>query len=554
MNYATGFNRSRNARSILKRGARILVGAIALAAVCGCEVDSFMDPSRTGRFEFEPTTIPVLERIDVIEPHREFWANATPPTADDLMPRQLAYYIYPGDIITVSVFELQQAGVWSTTTRRVDTAGFFRVPELGDVRAAGLTAQQFEDEIKRLLAETVMVNPQVDVVVEQGGGLRYTVYGFVGRTGQYTLDQPNLRLIDALANAGGVPLTTERVYVIRQIILTPEMQPEFQRESQPTTEPPATRPPEQNIEDLIRQLENPPPPPPQSPPQAQPEIRPGMMQDVPPDGGQQPPNGDQPPDGAEPQSPPPIDIDALEPPAPTEPPPAETQPMEPVRAPAQPPVDVDVVRPQVPPIDETGDTLIYIPERGEWVRVPRAPGEQPPAPTQPAEPREAPHVLDRVIVIDYDRLSKGDSSQDIVIRPNDRIYVDGPPQGFFYIDGEVARIGVYQLPTSGRLTLSRAVSAAGGLGPIAIPSRVDLTRKVGPYREATIRLDLAAIRQRTEPDVVIKPDDHIIIGTSWMATPLAIIRNGFRVTYGFGFLLDRNFGPDVFGPTEFTGF
>ena len=42
-------------------------------------------------------------------------------------------------------------------------------------------------------------------------------------------------------------------------------------------------------------------------------------------------------------------------------------------------------------------------------------------------------------------------------------------------------------------------------------------------------------------------DDHIIIGTSWVATPLAIIRNGFRATYGFGFLLDRNFGNDVFG-------
>ena len=93
-----------------------------------------------------------------------------------------------------------------------------------------------------------------------------------------------------------------------------------------------------------------------------------------------------------------------------------------------------------------------------------------------------------------------------------------------------------------------AVAAAGGLGQLAIPERVDLTRVVGDNKEATVRLNLAAIRARTEPDLVLKSDDHIIIGTNWIATPLAIIRNGFRATYGFGFLLDRNFGNDVFGP------
>ena len=42
--------------------------------------------------------------------------------------------------------------------------------------------------------------------------------------------------------------------------------------------------------------------------------------------------------------------------------------------------------------------------------------------------------------------------------------------------------------------------------------------------------------------------DHIIIGTTFWAYPLAVFRNGLRMNYGFGFLLDRNFGNDVFGP------
>ena len=153
------------------------------------------------------------------------------------------------------------------------------------------------------------------------------------------------------------------------------------------------------------------------------------------------------------------------------------------------------------------------------------------------------------------KLKNGDSSYNIVIRPNDRIYVREPVVGLVYIEGEIVRGGVFALPQNGQLTLSRLVAAAGGPGQLAIPERVDLTRIVGRNLEATVRLNLGAIRQRTEPDVFLKPDDHIIIGTSWIATPLAIFRNGFRVTYGFGFLLDRNFGNDVFGapPRNFVG-
>ncbi len=45
------------------------------------------------------------------------------------------------------------------------------------------------------------------------------------------------------------------------------------------------------------------------------------------------------------------------------------------------------------------------------------------------------------------------------------------------------------------------------------------------------------------------------VGTNFWAYPLAVIRNGFRASYGFGFLIDRNFGNDIFGapPTNTVG-
>lgn len=161
----------------------------------------------------------------------------------------------------------------------------------------------------------------------------------------------------------------------------------------------------------------------------------------------------------------------------------------------------------------------------------------------------------RIIEVDVDRMNRGDALQNIVIRPGDTLFCEFPPIGVIYIDGEVARPGTLQFPNAGRPTLSRFIAAAGGLGPIAIPERVDLIRRLPGDREATIRVNLTAIRNRTEPDIYLKRDDHIIIGTNFWATLLAVFRNGFRVTYGFGFLLDRNFGNDVFGapPINITG-
>lgn len=447
-----------------------LVMAFAFCLIAGCEVDSFFDPSRTGRFEFTPTTIPILDRIDVIESDEARWGQTTGVQTDDLLPSDLTYYMTAGDIITIEIFELQNEGQWARATRMIDAGGFLRVPQLGDLAAAGLTAQEFEDVLRVRLKEEIIANPQVDVVVEQFSAFTYTVYGMVQSPGVYTLRNPDLRLLDLLAVAGGVPRTTEKVFVVRELALSQEVKPSWEGGPRPTK---TNRPDNEqvDIDDLIKQLDN---------------------------------KDNSPRSGVSRQTP--VDIDDLDP----------------IQI-AQPPVvDIEDVDPNKDP-----DAFRYDPAKDEW---------------------QGPELmLERIIEIPYKRLSRGDSSYNIVIRPNDRIYVEGSEIGVIYIDGEVNRPGVYNLPESGQFTLSRLVAAAGGLGPLAIPERVDLTRIVRENREATIRLNLAAIRQRTEPDILLKPDDHIIIGTSWLAAPLAIMRNGFRTTYGFGFLLDRNFGNDVFG-------
>ena len=160
-----------------------------------------------------------------------------------------------------------------------------------------------------------------------------------------------------------------------------------------------------------------------------------------------------------------------------------------------------------------------------------------------------------VIEINYGALVKGDPKLNIVIRPGDAIYCDSGEIGVVYIDGEISRPGVYNLPTAGRLTLSRLVAAAGGVSELAIPERCDLIRRLGSDKEACVRVSLAAIRNRGEPDIFLKPDDHLIVGTNFWALPLARFRRDLSFPNSVGFQLDRNFGNDVFGapPQDING-
>lgn len=487
--------RFKTAKSLLM--ATVIVGA---AQLLGCEVDSFFDPSKTGRFEPTATMIPILERLDVIEIADDPFARATPVTYEDLLPSDLEYRITSGDILTVEVLDLLAPGQLTVATRLIDAGGSFRLPVIGDIVCAGLTAQEFQDQLFRIIHDTVVLNPVVNVVVEQGGGFSYSMYGAVGGTGMYALRRADFRLMDAIVQAGGVLPSTTVIYIIREVSLSEAVDFAPGRQGEGRLPASGQKPPV-DVETLIEQMRQ----------GGNNGVNPGLL-----------------PQDAQPL----VDIDQLEP----------------VRISDRPIVDVEELgtRRQLPLGDpSSGDTFIYDQERGQWVRVR---SNEAGGPAQGSGDGGQPALFaERIIKIPYQNLKNGDSSYNIVVRPHDRIYVKEPLQGHVYIEGEVFRPGVYGLPQLGRLTLSRLVAAAGGPGPLAIPERVDLTRIVGDNLEATVRLNLGAIRQRTEPDVFLKPDDHIIIGTSWIATPLAIMRNGFRVTYGFGFLLDRNFGNDVFG-------
>ena len=503
----------------VKRGLLMFCASAMLLASAGCGAKGFFDPSKTGYFHRTPITMPILDRIDAIEPGTRPWGDTSSVTPEDLLPNDLTYRLHPGDMIEIQVFELYETERFHPLQRRIDQGGYVSIPEAGAVPIAGLTIEQAQAEIVHVLREHIMASPTVTLSLMEGAAFNYIIYGHVPNPGRFNLSDPQLRLLEALTMAGGVPVNTRRVYVTRQVTTVDAHT--FRTSDRPTATRPESSLPASDapdLEALIRELDN---------------------------GSTSAPARPSP--GAFPaQAAPPVDIEDLRP--------------------------IEAAAPSVNPIGNATTSYIFIPEKDAWVEVtPQRIGRQleavaeKPAPVvnHPAPKAEAGHqtetliahaaadrdlILERIIAVDYQRLARGENDLNLVVRPGDQINVDGPAQGLYYMEGEINRPGVFEMPSySERITLSRAVAGAGGLGALAVPNRVDLVRMVGDGREATIRLDLSAIRSRTEPDVYLKPGDHIIVGTDFWAYPLAVFRNGLRINYGFGFLLDRNFGNDVFG-------
>ena len=151
----------------------------------------------------------------------------------------------------------------------------------------------------------------------------------------------------------------------------------------------------------------------------------------------------------------------------------------------------------------------------------------------------------RIIAIDLAKLKAGNPRMNIIVRDNDIIHVPPLTVGEFYVMGEVLRPGVYSL-TGRQITAKMAVAAAGNLGPLSWPNNSILIRRVGRHQEQTIPLPLQDIFAGREPDIFLKPNDVIAVGSHWSTPFLAVWRNAFRLTYGFGFIYDRNYSEQDF--------
>lgn len=571
-------NARKNARSVRQHWMmRTLPPAACLAfaaGMVGCEVDSFFDPSVVGRWEFTSTELPILERLDIIEDDQGDFDEAVDVTPADLEPVIEEYRFGPGDVVRIETWDLFGSGQLYPFERLVDGRGMIDLGVIGEVRAQGLSAI----ELKRAVADAIsmqglVVNPTVSVVPLQQRQDSFSLYGAALRgSGTYFISKPDYRMLQALTDAGGIAQSVQEVFVIRQVPLTPETSEGVTPGGQPYRDPgtgmtPTEQPEPLDLEQYLEQTLSG-----DQPEGSAPAMLPGDVHRrsnrVP----RQPSVPPETPTETRTVTTTPT-IDPVTPAAETttqpEPPLIDLPEDEPTTTPTAPVVipsptgASDGESPMIDlPDDPDEDTGVieeapapYIFVNGEWVLAQPDRGDEDGDEgigTDDAitymDPITGRVMSQTIIRVPVRQLLAGEARYNLVIRPGDVIRVPTPPQGNIYLGGEVLRPGTYNLPFSGQLTVKQAVIAAGGLNALAIPERVDLIRRVSEDREAVVRLNLRAIFEGTEPDLFLKPEDIINVGTNWTAAPLAVMRNGFRASYGFGFLLDRNFGNDVFGP------
>jgi len=174
-----------------------------LLFVPGCG-NKFFDPTQIGRFRPVPAVNVILDTLGVAEETPVSWEQAEDPQPADTIVTESDYVFRSGDIVRISIFELLQEGVQFVNDYVVTETGKISIPEVGVVEAAGLTETHLEEEIRQILAPSVLKEPSVNVTLMGSQQHTFSILGDgVGAPGRYVIPRYGFRLADALATAGG---------------------------------------------------------------------------------------------------------------------------------------------------------------------------------------------------------------------------------------------------------------------------------------------------------------------------------------------------------------
>ncbi len=480
--------------------------AVALAAlsllpgVGGCQLfgKTFLDPSQPIFDDPESVRLGIKESIGLYDQAAMgLPKEATDPAPQDLQVLHEDYRLARGDTVGVQVWELQAANIESSFQRRISDSGYISLLKIpSPIFLAGQTEQQAQHRIAQAYRDVgVLDDPQVSVAALTRGDRTFYVLGPFNQPGAFNIPSPDFRMINALGLVGGlISQSAEYIHVIRT---------EAPEEAAPPGVTPGL---------------------PGAAPGASPLGLPGGRAPVngtgtapplPPDGGS----------GLESWTPERLGVPA--------PPTSEPQPPT--------PTDVGPDLPTAPhPL--TGLDGRFELRDGRWVWVAQA------SSTAPDEQARFVVPATRVIRIHLPSLRNGDPRYNIVVRNKDVLVAPTSAIGEYYLMGFVNRPGVYNLLPDRKLTLTQAIAAGGGFHTLAIPSRVQLIRRIGAENQMVF-VDVAQIIEGRADDYLVKPGDVINVGTSFYAPFLAVIRNAFRATYGVGFVYDRNYADvDSYSP------
>jgi polysaccharide export outer membrane protein len=97
--------------------------------------------------------------------------------------------------------QTDKAAATSVTSYQVDSDGTVNLPAIGKVQLAGLTRKQATIKLQKIYADSLLVDPIIELSVVN---VKVTLLGEFGKQGNYFLERDNTTLIDILGEAGGI--------------------------------------------------------------------------------------------------------------------------------------------------------------------------------------------------------------------------------------------------------------------------------------------------------------------------------------------------------------
>ena len=109
------------------------------------------------------------------------------------------YILGPGDVVKISVYDHPDL----LTITRISDDGYIIMPLLGQVKVQGKSITQSANYIAEALADGYIINPQVNIFVQEFRSKKAIVLGHVNRPGLIEMSGP-ITLLELISQAGGL--------------------------------------------------------------------------------------------------------------------------------------------------------------------------------------------------------------------------------------------------------------------------------------------------------------------------------------------------------------
>lgn len=113
-----------------------------------------------------------------------------------------SFKVGKGDLLSIKVYDHDDL----TMNARVTSDGTIKVPFIGSVTVSGMTAEEISEYLmRRYVEEGYLVNPQINVFIEEYRSRKANILGQVKSPGQYEVDEDTSIMVLVTMASGFTP-------------------------------------------------------------------------------------------------------------------------------------------------------------------------------------------------------------------------------------------------------------------------------------------------------------------------------------------------------------